>query len=273
MPQETNRLIGAVASRSSQNIPKEMLVISPHSDDACYSLACMLRTVARSLEARLEIITCFSISDFEANPHNRSIDAISRIRKSEDREFQKFIGGNCEMQWLDLLDAPLRGYNLSDICRGNSFTKEDERLVEILSKAVGRKITQDSTVYLPLAIGNHVDHRIALSSAIRLIEYGGLSQEQVVYYEDLPYAGQLNFVDIEQRVEDVGRLAFTPLRPVIFHCATDPGALVRAVKIYKSQYVAAHFRAIDLHIKSLDGNVRLWTGRPVEDDSSFHPRD
>jgi LmbE family N-acetylglucosaminyl deacetylase len=88
------------------------------------------------------------------------------------------------------------------------------------------------TVYAPLAVGGHVDHRIVNGAALRLAKRG----YRVAFYEDYPYASQAG------SVEAAGVAGW---RPELLHLdVADVAAWVKAAGYYRSQ-LGVLFRGAD----------------------------
>jgi LmbE family N-acetylglucosaminyl deacetylase len=153
-------------------------VISPHIDDAIFSLGAYLEQLHRLHQ--LSVINVFSLSVFAFSKLMPTITATA-IRKAEDKIALGTIGVH-SVHYLDLPEAVLRGYTL-----GNLFNQPDENrvadrnLILEISKHLGRLIPPGSIVLSPIAFGSHVDHVNVRLACERL-------DAKLVYYADLPYA-------------------------------------------------------------------------------------
>jgi LmbE family N-acetylglucosaminyl deacetylase len=79
-------------------------------------------------------------------------------------------------------------------------------------------------VFAPLAVGGHVDHRLAFLAARRLgPRYG------VLHYEDYPYAAREGA--LQARVAELNR----PMQPRITSISDEIGVKIAAIARYKSQ--------------------------------------
>lgn len=98
-------------------------------------------------------------------------------RKLEDLAALKIL--DAEHLWLGHLDAPYR----------NNFYSSFENIIfgQILDTIPDLnpliESIQPATIIAPLAVGNHVDHRITFEAVQRLRH-----KPEILYYEDQPYA-------------------------------------------------------------------------------------
>jgi LmbE family N-acetylglucosaminyl deacetylase len=130
-------------------------------------------------------------------------------RRLEDEAFAAFA--EASIVFLDLPDAVFRGYT-SDEELLNAPRDDDAAPYEILRREIAR--LEPQKLYLPLGIGNHVDHQLCREVGVRLLgesrrwvmpgpEYAGI----VTFYEDFPYAWWNDFTQLE----NLPRTAFTDL--------------------------------------------------------------
>jgi len=111
-------------------------------------------------------------------------------RRLEDEAYATFA--EVSMVWLDLPDAVFRGYVGDDELLGTP-RDDDPAPVELIRREVVR--LEPQRVYVPLAIGGHVDHQLTRDAGISLLNEarqwimpGVPYTGQVVFYEDFPYA-------------------------------------------------------------------------------------
>lgn len=169
------------------------LFISPHLDDVALSVGGIVNHLAKN-NVDTQIWTFFSgspkgsnLSDFALSLHNRwklTLDA-PKIRRLEDRRACRILG------------AAYMHFNLPDCIyrrdrRGNPIVQEEVDLYQpiptsqqylvnkIYTDILSSSLPEDIIVS-PMAIGNHIDHRIIVA-AIKQI-----SNRTILYYEDYPY--------------------------------------------------------------------------------------
>ena len=139
------------------------LVLSPHLDDAVLSCSSLMAS-RRSL-----IATFFSAGD-----------ASYEFRRAEDLEAAKIIGAGTKH--LGFRDAPFRSAlyrSFLGIVAGHARPSiKVENAITLLLEEFHPEL-----VLAPLGVGNHVDHRLLRDAATKLVR-----PEQLLYYEDLPYA-------------------------------------------------------------------------------------
>src|SRR5215212_4810377 len=116
-------------------------------------------------------------------------------RRLEDEAFAAFA--EASIVFLDLPDAVFRGYANDDELL-NAPREDDAAPFEILRREIAR--LEPQKLYLPLGVGDHVDHQLCRSVGVRLLqdgrrwvmpgpEYAGI----VTFYEDFPYAWWSDF--------------------------------------------------------------------------------
>lgn len=170
------------------------LFISPHRDDACFSMAATI-----SLLGGGHLLNIFTRSKYTSHPTLANEDAplsedlVSAIRKREDHAFA--CATNLKVHDLDFTDADLRGLSW-DIQSEQEFLVQAvelarqiyKKLKPILQKLTPSFPSVNTTVYCPMGIGGHRDHLTTLL-AMRMIKYTTWGQKQQwLFYEDLPYA-------------------------------------------------------------------------------------
>lgn len=112
------------------------------------------------------------------------------IRRIEDERYA--YHAEASVVWLDLPDAIFRGYSSDEELLG-SPRDDDPAPCEALRREILRLEPQQ--VYLPLAVGNHVDHQHCREVGLALLDEerrwimpspGMVGR--IVFYEDFPYA-------------------------------------------------------------------------------------
>jgi LmbE family N-acetylglucosaminyl deacetylase len=167
-----------------------VLVLSPHLDDAAFSLGPLLAQYSKSV--RFIVATAFS----------KSVDSPSSfalacqldkglsvnndymgIRKKEDLGWAEVIG--VEAIYGELPEAPHRGYNSAAALFGPLLPEIDVRkhLFEWITHLL--RLYKPVALLSPLSIGNHVDHVLIKETAERF----NTADADVYFYKDLPYAG------------------------------------------------------------------------------------
>jgi LmbE family N-acetylglucosaminyl deacetylase len=171
--------------------------------------------------------------------------------------------------FLDLPDAVFRGYEGDDQLLG-AVREDDDAPVSILRREIAR--LEPQYVYLPLAVGNHVDHQLCRDAGVALLAEppswvmpGPVWPGKVVFYEDFPYAWWKSF----QSLDDLpsGALDGIPRDVYLTPHYSDIGdqleRKVRGIAMYESQLdrlfggVSAMARGVREHAQAVGtlGNV------------------
>ena len=160
-------------------------------------------------------------------------------RRVEDERFAFFA--EASVVFLDLPDAVFRGYEGDEQLLG-AVRPDDDAPVSILRREIAR--LEPQSVYLPRAVGNHVDHQLCRGVRVSLLaeprswvmpgpEWAG----NVVFYEDFPYAWWNNFQSLDDLPE--GALGGIPSDVLLTPRYADIGdqleRKVRGISMYESQ--------------------------------------
>ncbi len=182
--------------------------LAPHYDDVALSCG---GTVASLAESGIEplIVTIFGgtpsgpLTEFARDMHDRwgvgPRDAVA-LRRREERCAEKALGATSV--WFEFLDAIYRSDRyVSDPDIFGEIHRDETGLADEVLTTLARSFSLDydrsHIFYVPLAIGNHVDHQHTLKAGIALASAG----YEVWAYEDFPYAGDPDWRDrIDQRV-------------------------------------------------------------------------
>ena len=160
-------------------------------------------------------------------------------RRLEDEQFAYFA--EASIVFLDLPDAVFRGYEGDEELLGQP-RDDDPAPVELLSREIAR--LEPQRVYVPLGIGNHVDHQLARQAGIGLLrqsrqwvmpgpEYAGI----VTFYEDFPYAWWNDFRQLEDLPNDAlaGMPAGVALTPEFADVTDQLDRKIMGLTLYESQ--------------------------------------
>ena len=167
-----------------------LIVVSPHPDDAALSAGGYLGWTgnARSNRPRILLLDVFTRTAWWRLSDPPDPGRVTSVRKAEESIVARMMGA--ELLMLDLPEALLRGYSMPDLFTAGP--DERDRLVqETLTRTVDELVSRHpgAAWMLPLAVGGHVDHRIARDATLAVIR-SRVSAEYIVYYEDLPYAAE-----------------------------------------------------------------------------------
>jgi LmbE family N-acetylglucosaminyl deacetylase len=160
-------------------------------------------------------------------------------RRVEDERYAFFA--EASVVFLDLPDAVFRGYEGDEQLLG-PVRLDDDAPVSILRREIAR--LEPQLVYLPLAVGNHVDHQLCRDAGVALLaeprswvmpgpDWAG----KVVFYEDFPYAYWHGFQSLDDlpkgALEGIPRDVY--LTPRYADIGDQLERKVRGVAMYDSQ--------------------------------------
>jgi LmbE family N-acetylglucosaminyl deacetylase len=121
-------------------------------------------------------------------------------RRVEDERYAYFA--EAAVVFLDLPDAVFRGYDGDDELLGAPRPDDDAPMLRLRSE-IAR--LEPQTVYVPLGVGNHVDHQLCREMGAALVSEprswimpGPGWAGSVVFYEDFPYAWWGGFDRLDQ---------------------------------------------------------------------------
>jgi len=121
-------------------------------------------------------------------------------RRLEDEQFAYFA--EAAVIFLDMPDAVFRGYEGDTELLGAVREDDDAPTSRIRSEIIR---LEPQAVYVPLGVGNHVDHQLCrqvgidlLAESRRWVMPGPEWAGKVVFYEDFPYSWRHDFDRLEQ---------------------------------------------------------------------------
>ena len=166
------------------------LFLSPHLDDVAFScggLAAVLadagwRTVLATAFTRSVVPAAgFALACQLDKGLAPEIDYMA-LRRAEDLHAAEPLGFD-EVLWLDLAEAPHRGYGSAPELF--AALRPDDAVVEPLAACLSQlhaTLTPD-LVLAPQGLGGHVDHRQVIAAVLRTLPLA-----RVAFYRDTPYA-------------------------------------------------------------------------------------
>lgn len=231
-------------------------IISPHQDDAVFSLAeCVRRLVPGGVP--VHVVNCFTRSEhapYRAPGDDRSASA---VRAAEDRAALRAVGVH-ELTDLGGLDAPLRlGVRVADVCTDRPLDAAGEIEARRLASAIGHVVSADLLLAPLAAPGGHVDHRVARRAAV-LARPG-----RVAFYEDLPYAARIPAAAVQAAVDDATLDAGGPLVPLPIAAADGGRAKRTAAALYVSQLAPGDVDRLDCGGAERGYAERIWATRSL----------
>ncbi len=169
--------------------------VSPHLDDVVYSCGGRIWDQVRAGERPL-VVTVFAgtpardapLSPFAQGLHARwgHPDDAAITRQEEDMAALALLGAEA-LHWpyTDCIyrQTPCDGfpYASEESLWGGIHPSDEELIGELALRLAALPMASSGTLYAPLGLGHHVDHRIVHQAARR-------SGRRLAYYEDFPYA-------------------------------------------------------------------------------------
>lgn len=164
-----------------------IVVLSPHFDDACFSLGSFLKAIGHGT-----LVNVFTCGRFLANSKLEppSQTDVFAFRDAEDERFARGCG-LCRID-LKCKEPMLRDRRISDLSyiHDDLEQMEDPVLSTLARLAADFHPHEKGTLFAPLGVGNHCNHR-ALNTLI-INNFATISQKfEIMFYEDLPYASSV----------------------------------------------------------------------------------
>lgn len=166
------------------------LFVSPHLDDVAFSCGGTLAALADQ-GWRTVMATCFTATVLPATGFalacqldkglGAEIDYMA-LRRNEDREAADILGV-ADLRWLDLPEAPHRGYATAPALFGPVHTDDGIwiQLADRLRALIGD--TAPDQIFAPQGLGNHVDHQHTIRAVQSVAD-----DRPIAWYRDTPYA-------------------------------------------------------------------------------------
>jgi LmbE family N-acetylglucosaminyl deacetylase len=184
------------SSQHSSLLESDHIFFSPHSDDVVLSCGGLVARLARQ-HHDVRVITVFS-SETRAPAssafarHLRAKWGMSADRREEDRRALGRLGVD-RVEVCNLDDAPWRKgpdgdplyASYEELC-GPVSPADAAAITDVLRSLVAhalREVPASATLYFPLAVGGHVDHRHLFQVGLEMLAAG----YRVRFYEDWPY--------------------------------------------------------------------------------------
>ncbi len=229
-------------------------VLSPHLDDAAFSLYLSLREWQRP-DISLAVLNFFTVSAYAPRASSTGAEAVSLIRKTEDRRVLSRIGRGIRVRACDLLDAPLRlGLKSEAVCRPDTqvlASRSEPELAALIRKHAGSDL-----VIAPLGLGGHVDHLAVHHAAI-----ASVSPPHLAFYEDLPYAIWTLEAVLSQRIREAEAGTQVRLRPAIVRREHGVWRKQHVIAQYRSQISPEQAASIARFAARYESGERLWIPR------------
>ena len=169
------------------------LLLSPHLDDvvfSCGGVAALLsdhgwHTVMATAFTRSVVPAVGFALDCQLDKGLPADADYMALRREEDARAAALLGIR-ETRWLDLLEAPHRGYNSAADLFGPILHEDGVRgALDAAFMRLASEFAPD-LVFAPQGLGNHVDHQQVIGAAVRMFP-----ADRIAFYRDTPYAMRL----------------------------------------------------------------------------------
>jgi LmbE family N-acetylglucosaminyl deacetylase len=229
----------------------DLTILSPHQDDAGLSLA-MTIGAAAGAGHRVQIVNCFTVSEYAPYSNISGTAGVGRLRSEEDRRFASMMGSTVDVVDLGLRDAPIRLQCPISAVRRRPIGALERNEARQLADAVTR--VAKGVLLVPIGLGTHIDHVVVREAGIRVAQSG----QPVGFYEDLPYAAETRSCCAHRAVDGIARRLGAPLQPALVTEMRGVGRKREAIEGYASQISSAQLRSIIQYAELLGGFERLW---------------
>jgi LmbE family N-acetylglucosaminyl deacetylase len=234
-------------STNSASRPRgQAIVISPHADDAAYSIGGLIQKSI--FKSQIHIVTLFGRSNFlRKSGFESDWRSVTSLRQREDTAFATRVGVG-----LTYFNFPEAGLRLGP---GQVFSANTRQgTVAIPGKLTTKARAlfdrlRPRCLFAPLAIGGHYDHLIARQLAATEARKRKLP---LFYYEDLPYVAYLSPQELIAHTRSVDpklRAAYVPI---------DLKAKLNNLTLYRSQITGEELQIVSRY------TVRLSDDQPAE---------
>lgn len=174
----------------------DAIYLSPHLDDAALSCGGQIwqRTAVQQHKILIVTITAgdppLTVSHFANQQHNgwqlHKIQHVVSARRAEDKQACQILGAqalhwhiqDCIYRVAPQTNTP---FYISDDDIFGTIHPLDKTLIQTIAKKI-KQLPPHNQLFLPLTLGNHVDHQITRIAAEQA------QTAPLYYYEDYPYA-------------------------------------------------------------------------------------
>lgn len=220
------------------------LFLSPHLDDVVFSCGGLVAQLAASGH-EVEIVSCLTEGPDAGAQFSSEVQALHKLwkmdtddeiasiwqrRRDEDEAAVAALGARRAL--LGYRDSIYRGgmYYSRDTVMNHVQPGDWETLTRLSAELVERwRATPRAVVYLPLAIGHHVDHQLVFMTSGALRDAGA----EVWHYEDFPYVYRERHA-LELRLAELG----ARYRPRIVDVTEHIEKRLTAIALYANQIEA-----------------------------------
>jgi LmbE family N-acetylglucosaminyl deacetylase len=236
---------------------RRLVVAAPHPDDDAFACGAWLAKAAKR-GIPITICTFFTRTCFVYGRLDGDTLEPTAIRHAEQEAYVRLLGPDCRLVYADHLDALVRLGTLDAVFDTTFADPERPQLVAAVTETIAAALAgpEPAALLLPLALGDHADHRIVREGALAAADR--VSGTAVYLYEDLPYSRDYGDDAIRARVGALGRRA----EPRDLTYAGFEAAKKRGMACYHSQDSDGHVSAETLEcgrrLNPDQGAERYW---------------
>lgn len=171
---------------------KNILIFSPHFDDAILSIGSLLNTLVK-LKKNIKVVNIFTKGSSLNSPLTEKLLKQAEItnptnyflaRRNEDQKAFKKLG-QINIEKLGFIDAAWRvgkdNLALYPKTALRDIHQDDRQLIKLVVSRIKNFSDSGTVIFAPLARGRHVDHQIVRNVVTEIFN-------QVIYYNDFPYS-------------------------------------------------------------------------------------
>lgn len=223
----------------------KLLILSPHIDDAFLSLGGFISKYSH--KHLIEVVNIFSYDPWVL----KKFDTKSKQKNILIRKKEEIINSKASETTIHFWEYPAgwkeRGYSQWQLPIDKS---KDADLLKKLKRRLKAMSKKFDLVFAPLSIGGHVDHLIVRNVVAML------SDLNVVFYEDLPYALEESFFGFSNQF--ISKNNLIPFRVILSRELIDTKNLL--VSTYKSQLSPSEMKAVVKYSREKETPCEtLWT--------------
>ncbi len=223
-----------------------ILFISPHHDDVCFSLSGIIQAICKNQQIKLNMLNVFSVSNhiksnliLDLNIDNKEniVEFASKIRKNEDENFCRKY--NISYLNLDLEESAIY-CNPFDNFEKDIYVNNKLKIFKKLNSIYNK----ETILFVPIAIGKHNDHLKVFNFVMYFFK--NIKNSNIIFYQDSPY---INYKEkIEERFDDIKKI-FVNNGYESLNYYLDEDTLfnkINDVKNYKSQISDEEFKNFNI---------------------------
>ena len=243
--------------------------LSPHADDISLSVGgILLKGIVKGPRNLVSVFTKGLYLKYFDHKKRYLVEEATAIRESEDVLYCDQISATYNS--INLKDATLRKYDDFD----SIFTQKSSTCDPYYQSVEGAlqkfilQLDEPFTLWCPLGIGNHIDH-ILLRDVIREIP---IPEENIIYYEDLPYAADYD----QSELNSFCKTTIKGYTSLIVDITKVFEKKLSLLKLYKSQVSLTEINKVMFYSSRLSRHQgyyeRLWISNKQVQNEDFYNR-